>query len=120
MPRVRWTPSSGDATKYDLDGPQIFDTDVLDDLPAGELEDLERIVRAHTGLILADLWPPRDSSVSLARAVMWLTLRLAGRSLDWTDFDPQIRRTGFEPEPEPEDDADPPVDPPVETSSPEE
>lgn len=117
MSRIKWTPSPTDATKYAIDGTQIFDTDVLDDLPAGELEAIERIIKANTGLLLVDLWPPRDNSVPLVRAVMWVTLRLSGSGLDWGDFDPQTRRTRFEPA---EDDVDPPPEAPAETSLPEE
>lgn len=118
MPRVRWTPSPRDAELYGIDGDQVFDSEVLDDLPAGELEKLETEIRAHTGLLLSDLWPPRDNAVPLVRAVMWVTLRLAGKELAWADFDPQIRRARFTPVKG--DDVDPPAETPDETSSPEE
>jgi hypothetical protein len=110
---LQWTPSPRDAKRYNIDGPQIFDIDALDDLPSSELESLEREIRARAGVLLSDLWPPRDNSVPLARAVMWVTLRLRGSDLAWEDFDPQVRRTNFAAE-----GGD--VDPPAGTSSPEE
>lgn len=120
MPRIRWTPSPTDASKYGLDGPQVFDTDEIRDLPSSKLEELEAVLRRHAGLNIADVYPARDGNLKIPRAVMWMTLRLAGHGLDWDDFDPQVLRAEFEEEVAQGGDANPPADTPDETSSPEE
>lgn len=120
MPRIRWTFSPTDVIKYGIEGPQFFDTELILDLPSSVLEELEATTRRHAGLLLAEIWPPRDTSVKTLRAIMWLSLRLGGHGLDWGDFDPQVLRAEFEEVSSEGDDASPPAEAPDESSSPEE
>lgn len=87
MPRILWTPSDEDAKEYDLDGPQVFDLEGLKALRFSELEALETVTQRHAGLNLLEIYPVRDESMKAIRAVVWLSLWLSGRRLEWDDFD---------------------------------
>lgn len=108
MTRIQWTPTEADASRYGLEGPQTLDLEQLQDMQCSELEAIERVLKANAGMLLVELWPPKDESMATRRAIMWTTLRLAGVGLDWGDFNPQVLRVGFQLLDG--DDADPPSD----------
>lgn len=115
--RMTWTPTAHDASRYALDGPQALEADQLDSLPSSELEAIEAELIQGAGLVLEDVWLPRDRTVKVSRAVMWLSLRLKGVGLAWADFDPQVRKTVFDLVLE-DDDSLPPDEAPAGDSSP--
>lgn len=92
---MTWVPSASDASKYAIDGPQTLSGDDLDSRPSSELEAIETELRAHTDLVLEDVWIPFRRDVVVSRALMWVTLKLAGSGLAWGDFNPQVRCTKF-------------------------
>lgn len=85
----------------------VFDVEWLKDLPAGELDEIER----ETDLILASLVPVVESQIPrpsvLRRAVAFLAVRQAGHHPTWVDFQPRLLRAEFAQE----DDANPPAGP---------
>lgn len=117
MARIRWTLTTEDAERYSIAEPQIFDTETLRGLSASRLEELEDELLRHAGLYIVDLYPARDRNLRIPRAIMWITLRMAGSPLGWEEFDPQVLRARFE-DADAGDDVDPPADGPAENSSP--
>ena len=85
----------------------VCDTEWLKDLPAGELDELER----ETDLVFASLVPVIEGQVPRAsvirRAVAWLAVRQAGHHPTWAEFQPRLLRAEFTQE----DDANPPAGP---------
>ncbi len=118
MARIRWTLPDDDAKKYGITEPCIFDTEALRDLSGSELEELESVLVQEADLYIVDLYPARDRNLKIPRAIMWVTLRLAGFKLKWEEFDPKVLRAQFE-DADAGDDANPPLDGPDGISSPE-
>lgn len=106
-----------DRKRYGSDEPLpedlAFDTEWLKDLPAGQLDTIER----ETGLYLAALLPLVEGNriepiSAIRRAVAYLAVRQAGHHPQWENFQPRLLRATFTQE----DDANPP-DGPSESSS---
>lgn len=120
MAHIQWTLTEADQKEYDLIGPQTFDTAALRGLRCSQLEELEAVTREHAGLLIVDLYPLAEGSMRGLRAVMWVSLRLAGRQIKWEDFDPQVLAVKWEDLNEAEGDALPPDSGPAGASSSEE
>lgn len=73
----------------------VFDVEWLKDLPAGELDELER----EMDLALASLLPQVEDKMPRAafarRAVAFLAVRQAGNRVSYDDFQPRLLRAEF-------------------------